>query len=135
MNTAGKDLRAPLKTVRGLGSAKSGVHHWWAERITSAALVPLTLYFIWLLMSLAHTDYAAVLATLAQPWHALLLIVLAVCTFWHGALGLQVIVEDYVHTRWLEIVLQIAIRFGAFLCAVACVMAVLAIWLGRTPNF
>ncbi|HET9835820.1 MAG TPA: succinate dehydrogenase, hydrophobic membrane anchor protein [Rhodanobacteraceae bacterium] len=135
MNTAGKDLRAPLKDARGLGSAKSGAHRWWLERVTSAALVPLTLYFIWLLMSLAHADYAAVLATIAQPWHALLLIVLAICTFWHGALGLQVIIEDYVHTRWLEITLRIAVSFGASLGALACVMAVLAIWLGRTPNF
>lgn len=135
MTTTEKDLRTPLKVALGLGSAHSGVHDWWLERITSVALVPLTLYFLWLLMSLAHADYATVLAAIGKPWNALLLIALVVCTFWHGALGLKVIVEDYIHTRWVEIALQVAIRFGAFLGALACVMAVLAIWLGRPANF
>jgi len=61
--------------------------------------------------------------------HAIFLIVFVVCLFWHGALGLQVIIEDYVHTRWLETTLQIALRFGALLGALAGVMAVLAVWL------
>ncbi len=125
-------LRAPLKNVRGLGSAKSGVRHWWLQRVTAVALIPLTIWFLWLLAELVHADFPAVLAAIAQPVHAFFLIVLAVCLFWHGALGLQVIIEDYVHTRWLEITLQIALRFGAWLGALACVLAVLAVWLTST---
>jgi len=76
-----------------------------------------------------HADYPTVLETIAQPVHAIFLMVFVVCLFWHGALGLQVILEDYVHTRWLETALQIALRFGALLGALAGVMAVLAVWL------
>lgn len=127
-------LRTPLKVARRLGSSKSGVHHWWLQRVTAIALIPLSIWFLYLIGALVHASYPMVLATLAQPVHAIFLIVLSLCLFWHGALGLQVIIEDYVHTRWLEITLQIALRFGAVLAALACVLAVLAIWLGFVPQ-
>lgn len=128
-------LRTPLKVARRLGSSKSGVHHWWLQRVTAIALVPLSIWFLFLLGGMVQGGYPAVLAGIGQPVHAIFLIVFAVCLFWHGALGLQVIVEDYVHTRWLELALQIALRFGALLGALACVMAVLAVWLtGATYN-
>ncbi|KAB2873486.1 MAG: succinate dehydrogenase, hydrophobic membrane anchor protein [Burkholderiaceae bacterium] len=123
-------LRDPLEVARGLGASKTGAHHWWLQRATAVALVPLSIWFVFLLAGLANAGYPMVRATIAQPANALFLIVLAVCAFWHGALGLQVIVEDYVHTRWLEVTLQIALRFGALLGALACVMAILALWLG-----
>ncbi len=123
-------LRDPLAVARGLGASKTGAHHWWLQRATAVALVPLSIWFVFLLAELANAGYPMVRATIAQPANALFLIVLAVCAFWHGALGLQVIVEDYVHTRWLEVTLQIALRFGALLGALACVMAILALWLG-----
>ena len=126
-------LRTPLKIARRLGSSKSGVHHWWLQRVTAIALIPLSIWFLFLIGALVHADYPTVLATIAQPVHAIFLIVLSLCLFWHGALGLQVIIEDYVHTRWLELTLQIALRFGALLAALACVLAVLAIWLGVAP--
>jgi succinate dehydrogenase / fumarate reductase membrane anchor subunit len=122
-------LRDPLKVARRLGSSKSGVHHWWLQRVTAVALVPLSIWFLFLMGGVLHADYPAVLGTIAQPVHAIFLIVFVVCLFWHGALGLQVIIEDYVHTRWLETTLQIALRFGALLGALAGVMAVLAVWL------
>ena len=122
-------LRTPLKNVRGLGSAQSGVRHWWLQRLTAVALVPLSLWFLWLCAGLTHADYATVRAAIAQPVHAVLLVALVVSLFWHGALGLQVIIEDYVHTRWLALTLQIALRFGALLGALAGTMAVLAVWL------
>lgn len=122
-------LRTPLKVARGEGSSKTGVHHWWLQRLTAVALVPLSIWFLFLLSGMLHAGYPAVMATIAQPVHAIFLIVFAVCLFWHGALGLQVIIEDYVHTRWLDVTLQIALRFGALLGALACVMAVLAVWL------
>lgn len=123
-------LRTPLKVARGLGSSKTGVRHWWVQRVTAIALVPLSIWFLFVLGGMLHAaDYAAVMAMVAQPVHALCLIVFSVCLFWHGALGLQVIIEDYVHTRWLEVTLQIALRFGALLGVLACVMAVIALWL------
>lgn len=123
-------LRTPLKVARGWGSSKTGVRHWWVQRVTAIALVPLSIWFLFLLGGMLHAaDYATVTAMIAQPVHALFLIVFSVCLFWHGALGLQVIIEDYVHTRWLEVTLQIALRFGALLGALACVMAVAALWL------
>ena len=131
MSTAGNDVfRTPLKNVRGLGSAQSGVRHWWLQRVTAVALVPLSLWFLWMLVGLVHADYAAVRAAIGQPVHAVLLVALVVSLFWHGALGLQVVIEDYIHTRWQEVVLQILVRFGAFLAAVACIFAIARIALG-----
>jgi succinate dehydrogenase membrane anchor subunit len=122
-------MRAPLKVARGDGASGTGVHHWWLQRITAVALIPLAIWFLFFLFGLMHADYPAVLASIAQPVHAILLIVLSVCLFWHGALGLQVVIEDYIHTRWLEVTLQMALRFGAVLGALACIMAVLSVWL------
>lgn len=122
-------LRTPLKIARRLGSSKSGVHHWWLQRITAIALIPLSIWLLFLMGTLLNASYPVVLTTIAHPVRAFFLIVLSLCLFWHGALGLQVIIEDYVHTRWLELSLQIALRFGAILGALACVLAVLAIWL------
>ncbi|MDE2084125.1 MAG: succinate dehydrogenase, hydrophobic membrane anchor protein [Xanthomonadaceae bacterium] len=126
----GNSLRTPLKNVRGLGSAQSGVRHWWLQRLTAVALVPLSLWFLWLLMGLAHADVTMARAAIAQPVHAVLLAALVVSVFWHGALGLQVVIEDYVHTRWQEVALQVAVRFGAFLVASACLFAIARIALG-----
>ena len=123
-----EDLRAPLKVARGHGASGTGAHHWWLQRVTAIALIPLSIWFLFLVAGVLHAGYPAVLASIAQPVHAIFLIVFVVCTFWHGALGLQVILEDYVHTRWLEITLQLALRFGALLGALAAVMAVLSVW-------
>ena len=122
-------LRTPLKVARGLGSSKTGVHHWWLQRVTAVALIPLSIWFLFLLGGMVQADYGAVMATIGKPVHAIFLIMFVTCLFWHGALGLQVIIEDYVHTRWLAVTLQIALRFGALLGALACVMAVFAVWL------
>ncbi|HST26807.1 MAG TPA: succinate dehydrogenase, hydrophobic membrane anchor protein [Rudaea sp.] len=131
MSAVGENtLRTPLKNVRGLGSAQSGVRHWWLQRITAVALLPLSLWFLWMCAGLVHADYATVRTAIAQPVHAVLLVALVVSLFWHGALGLQVVIEDYIHTRWQEVALQIAVRFGAFLAAVACLFAIARIALG-----
>ncbi|HKZ09809.1 MAG TPA: succinate dehydrogenase, hydrophobic membrane anchor protein [Rhodanobacteraceae bacterium] len=122
-------LRDPLKVAHGLGVSRTGVRPWWLQRVTAVALVPLSIWCLFLMGDVLHADYPTVLGIIAQPVHAIFLIVFVVCLFWHGALGLQVIIEDYVHTRWLETTLQIALRFGALLGALAGVMAVLAVWL------
>ena len=123
------DMRTPLKRVRALGSARSGVGQWWWERLTAAALIPLSLWFVWLVLRLPHLDFASAHVVVATPWNTLLLILFTAIGFWHGQLGLQVIIEDYVHTRWIELTLLIAIKFLAVVGVVVCVLAALNIWL------
>lgn len=129
-NAGPHDVRAPLKRARGLGSAKSGVGHWWLERLTAVALVPISLWFVWLVLRLPHLDFVSAHALVGNPINAGLLILFTAVSFWHGALGLQVVIEDYVHTRWKEVVLLVAIKFLAVLAALAGVLAVLRIALG-----
>ncbi len=125
--TVVKDRRNPLKIARGLGSSQSGVEHWWAQRLTAAALVALGIWFVAIVLCLLHADYATARASVAKPWNALLLIAFLLTMFWHAVLGLQVVIEDYVHTRWKEVVLLVAIKFLAVLGALASVLAVLRI--------
>ncbi|MEO7065946.1 MAG: succinate dehydrogenase, hydrophobic membrane anchor protein [Rhodanobacter sp.] len=122
-----KDMRDPLKIARGLGSAHSGVHHWWVQRVTAAALVVLGIWFVVLVLGLLHADYLTARATVGEPWNALLLIAFVLAMFWHAVLGLQVVIEDYVHTRWKEVVLLVVVYFLAVLGALASVLAVLRI--------
>ena len=122
-----KDLRHPIKVARGLGSSRSGVGHWWLQRVTAAALVVLVVWFMVTVLGLLPADYATARATVAQPWNALLLITFVLTLFWHAALGLQVVVEDYVHTHGRAVCLLVAIRFLAVLGALASVLAVLRI--------
>lgn len=86
-----------LKTVRGLGSAKSGAHHWWLQRVTAVGNLLLMLWFIASLLRLPLTDHAAVIAWLASPLSAVLMALMIINVCWHFRLGLQVVLEDYVH--------------------------------------
>jgi succinate dehydrogenase / fumarate reductase membrane anchor subunit len=122
-----RDRRNPLKVALGLGASHSGVAHWWAQRVTAAALVLLCAWFVATVLCLLHADYATAHAAIARPWNALLLTAFVLAMFWHAVLGLQVVIEDYVHTRWKEVVLMVAIKFLAVLGALACVLAVLRI--------
>ena len=122
-----KDMRDPLKIARGLGSAHSGVRHWWVQRVTAAALVVLGIWFVVLVLGLLHADFLTARASVAQPWNAVLLIAFVLAMFWHAALGLQVVIEDYVHTRWKEVVFLVVVYFLAVLGALASVLAVLRI--------
>jgi succinate dehydrogenase / fumarate reductase membrane anchor subunit len=130
MSASNKRLRAPLKNARGLGSAKDGTHHFVLQRITAVALVFLSLYVVGLIISLVGDDYATVHAAVARPSNAVLLIAFLVATFWHAKLGLQVIIEDYVHTPWSATVLHLANIFICVLAALASVLAVIRIALG-----
>ena len=123
-------LRTPLKQVRGLGSARGGTHHFIVQRITAVALVPLSLWFVWLAVSLAQLDYAGARALVGQPVNAVLLLSFILAAFWHAQLGVQVVIEDYVHTPVLEISAQIAVKFLCALGALACILAVVRIALG-----
>ena len=124
------DLRNPLQRARGLGSAKDGVQHWWRQRVTAVALLVLGIWFVLLVLSLLHGGYAAAHAALAHPLNAALMIAFLIALFWHMQLGVQVVIEDYVHTRWIELTLQILVRFFAVLAALLAIIAVLRIALG-----
>lgn len=117
-------LRTPLGRVRGLGSAKDGVHHWWMQRLTAIALVPLSLYFVYLLIGMVGADQTAVRAVIAQPMNAALLAAFVIALFWHAQLGLQVVIEDYIHVRWQELSLQIFVRFATFLATLVALIAI-----------
>jgi succinate dehydrogenase / fumarate reductase membrane anchor subunit len=125
-----KDFRNPLKRARGLGSSQSGVGHWWTQRLTAAALVVLVIWLVVTVLGLLHADYATARAAIAKPWNAVLLVAFVITAFWHAVLGLQVVIEDYVHTRWKEVTSIAVIKFLAVLCALAGVLAVLRIALG-----
>jgi len=119
--------RTPLKTAIGLGSARHGVHHFIVQRLTALALALLGIWFVWLALKMLHLDYAAAHGLLAQPLNAVLMLAFVIAAFWHAQLGMQVVIEDYVHTDGWQLTLQIAIKFLCFLGATASVLAVIRI--------
>lgn len=124
-------FRTPLKIAAGLGSARSGAHHFMVQRLTALALIALGVWFVWIVLAMLHMSYAQADALVAEPFNAVLMIVFVITAFWHAQLGLQVVIEDYVHARGLELASQIAIKFICFLGAAASVLAVIRIALGR----
>lgn len=125
------EFQTPLKRARGLGSAKSGAHHWIVQRITAIALIPLSLWVTWIVLATLHADYAQARALVHEPVNAVLLITFVLAAFWHAQLGLQVVIEDYVHTPWTELTAQLAVKFFCVLGGVACVLAIVRIALGQ----
>jgi succinate dehydrogenase / fumarate reductase membrane anchor subunit len=122
-----KQLRSPLGRVMGLGSAKEGVAHWWAQRLTAVAMIPLLLWFVIALISLTGADRAAVVAWLHMPVPAIATVLMLIAVFYHMALGIQVVVEDYIHSEWLKITVLVLNKFVAFVLAAAGIFAVLRI--------
>ena len=120
-------FRTPLARVRGLGSAKSGTHHWWMQRLTAIALVPLSLWFVASLIVVVTAQHSVVVEWLHSPLVAILCCALIVAIFYHGQLGLQVVVEDYIHTEWLKLVSIVVMKLASLLLATACLFAVLSI--------
>lgn len=123
-NVSAASLQSPLGVVRGLGTAKEGVSHWWHQRLTAIALAPLSILFFWLVLHLVNADYDMVRATIAKPYIAVLLMCFMVSLFYHGQLGLQTIIEDYIHHRAIELTLLILVKFSAFLFSIASVLAI-----------
>ena len=120
-------FRAPLQRVRGLGSAKDGTHHWWAQRVTAIALIPLSLWFVISLMSVVHADYVSAIEWIGHPIVSALLVVLIFTTFYHAILGMQVVIEDYIHQEWVKIASLLAVKFILVVLGTAAVIAVLRI--------
>jgi succinate dehydrogenase / fumarate reductase membrane anchor subunit len=124
------DLRTPLARARGLGSAREGVHHWWAQRLTAIALIPLVVWFAISLVMMSGADYGAVRAWIGSPMVMVLLILTIAVGLHHGQLGLQVVIEDYVHGDGSKLALIVAVRFIAVLFGLAAIVAVLRIGFG-----
>ena len=123
-------LRTQLGRVRGLGSAKAGSHHWWLSRLTSLALIPLTLWFIFGALSIVGDGHAAMLGWLSSPFSAVMMILFVGVTFHHTSSGIQVVLEDYVHSESVKMAAIIAAKFLCFAFAVAGIFAILKIAFG-----
>jgi succinate dehydrogenase / fumarate reductase membrane anchor subunit len=121
---ARRDLRTPLARARGIGSGKTGTGHFWYLRLTSIALMLLVPWLVGTLVSLIGADLATAQAVLARPYNAILMAALLVALFWHTKLGMQVVIEDYVHTRAVEVTLLV---LNSLLCALGALASLYAI--------
>ena len=124
------DMRTPLGKVRGLGSAKEGTDHFWRQRLTAIANVPLILFFIWIVVSLNGAPYAEVIATLSPPLVALVMLAVIFSVCYHMKLGMQVIIEDYIHSEGKKVALVVLNVFFCSAIALASIFAVLKIGFG-----
>ncbi|HAE03284.1 MAG TPA: succinate dehydrogenase, hydrophobic membrane anchor protein [Rhodospirillaceae bacterium] len=120
-------LKTPLGQVRGLGSARSGTHHWWMQRVTAVALVPLTLWFIYSMVGHAGAGHGEMARWLASPFNAIMMVLLIGATFHHLQLGLQVVVEDYIHSEAAKVAVMLVVKLASVALAVAAVFAVLKV--------
>ncbi len=125
-----KKFRTPLNQVRGLGSAKEGTHHWWLQRLTAVALIPLSLWFIASLITIADADYVAVVEWMRSPIVTVLLLCLIWVLFHHAQLGVQVVLEDYVHSEWLKVASIVALKFAVVVLGLLSAIAVLKVSFG-----
>jgi len=117
------NYQTPLAKARGLGSAGVGSHEWWRQRVTAIALVPLTFWFALSVAGLPGLDHAAVLAWVKNPWNSLLLLSFIIATAHHAVLGLQVVIEDYVHTDWVKIFALLAVKLVFYFLGLAAIYA------------
>lgn len=125
-----KDMRTPLGKVRGLGSAKEGTGHFWAQRMSAVALVPLVLFFVGVVACLNGADYTTVKATLGHPVIAIIMALFIVTGAYHMRLGMQVVVEDYIHSEGMKIALVMLNTFFSFVIGFAGVFAILKLSFG-----
>ncbi|MEI8393399.1 MAG: succinate dehydrogenase, hydrophobic membrane anchor protein [Rhodospirillaceae bacterium] len=126
----GTSLVTDLARARGLGASHTGTEHWWHQRMTSLALLPLTLWFVFSVSRLAGADYVTVKAWLSQPLSATLAILLVAITFHHAAAGMEVIYEDYIQCKVAKLVAVIGTKFACATGAVLCILSVLKLALG-----
>lgn len=119
--------RSPLGHARGLGSAKTGTHHFWVQRVTAIALIPLTLWFVFSLARLPAADFDAVSWWVAAPSVAVALVLFIACALYHSMLGVQVVIEDYIASEGCKIAALLLSKFAHAVAAVAGIFAVLKI--------
>lgn len=118
-------MRSPLGRARGLGTAKAGLHHWTAQRLTAIALVPLTLWFVFSVFSLETASHADAIAWMQSPLHLVLMLALIGATFHHMQLGLQTVIEDYIHAERCRTMTMLAMKGITILLALAAAVSAL----------
>lgn len=123
-------MRSPLSRAKGLGAAKEGVSHWWLQRLTAVALTPLLLWSVYSIIGLVGADHGQVVAWMSQPVNTALFVILLVALFYHAELGLQVIIEDYVHGESAKITSLILAKFAMIFLSVLAVVSVLRVAFG-----
>jgi len=124
-------MRTPLARVKGLGAAGHGVEHWWLHRVTAVSNIPLIVAFVIIVAALAGSSYQEAIAIISHPLVAIILILAVISVTNHMRMGMQIIIEDYVHDKGLKIAAVIANNFYAVIIAVACLYAILKVSLGR----
>ena len=122
-----KSMSTPLARARGLGSAKSGLHHWWHQRVSAVAMVGLVSWMVVLLFSLVDADYQTALNMLAHPVNATVVVLFIAVGLWHASLGLQVVLEDYVANEGVRLIAILAVKMTASVIAVLSILSVLKV--------
>jgi succinate dehydrogenase / fumarate reductase, membrane anchor subunit len=121
------DYRTPLSTVRGLGSAKSGTTHWWMQRVTAVALIPLSFWLIYFLGLSLSAPYQQAVTWLSTPFNSVCIVAWIIAAFYHAALGLQVVIEDYIAAEGPKIISIWAVNLAFLFLAIAALLAVFRI--------
>jgi len=119
--------RISLRRVRDLGAARDGVHHWWVQRLTAVALVPLSIWFVTSIILLAGSDHARVTAWMSNPIVAVFLMLTLIAIFYHLKLGLQVVIEDYIHAKPTKAACLLLNNFVNTVLALSCIFSVLKV--------
>lgn len=119
------NMRHPLANARGLGSAKSGTSHWWGQRVTALLLIPLVIWMLYVLITYANQPYQVLQVFFSHSYNSILAILLILAMLRHAQLGMQVVIEDYVHSQPLEIILQLLVKLCALTGAITGVLAVI----------
>ena len=120
-------MASPLKIAKGLGSAKTGLHHWWLQRLTAIALIPLTIWFVTIIAFINEADYQQSIDLISQPFNGTLLILFIIASFWHSQLGMQVVIEDYVSQKFMRITLLIIVKYFFIFIGIRSVISILKI--------
>lgn len=123
-------LRSPLSKAVGLGSAKHGFSHWWWQRVSAIALIPLSLWFVYYVVMLLGADYATAQAWLSSPINATIMLLFVLAALFHGQTGVQVVIEDYIHSKWLHLVLLLSVKFASIVLAMYATISVFTVVLG-----
>ncbi len=118
------EYQTPIAKVKGLGSAKTGTVHFWMQRISAIALIPLSIWMVIYTRHIMQTDYAEMLAWISTPCNSILAICWLVAAFYHAAIGLQVIMEDYIHSEWRKLTTIWAMKLLFLFLAISAIFAV-----------
>jgi len=125
-----KNLSSPLSNAQGLGSSGDGSHHFWIQRLTSLALIPLVIWFCFSIALLPEASYPAVISWLQSPFNAIMMLLLVIVSFQHAQMGLQVILEDYISDHGIRMTAIILVKFISYFMMVAGAYSIIKITLG-----